>query len=784
MNPRLLSATLFPLITAAAFAQSEKPGFSVKDDIAMVRFNDPSGEAGDHRANDIKYSPDGRHVAVVTTRGLLKSDQVESTISVFDLDAVNGFLRDSRSKLPPRHVVAVISARPEHADLMDFAPAIKDLRWSPNSARLYFTGQNSLGAMQLYEARMSEGGSFRALTPPDYSVSRYDITSDTIVYGAARVGQPSSPLGERINRDALDVTGYRLVDILFSEQYRNIAPETFVMRALHVGDERQMARDIPGYSVLDERFFLYLLPFAISPDGHSLLTTMPVSNVPETWGMYESPVGFEHRRLDGRDPALTAPTNAFRPREYAVVDLASGKMTPLVDAPNARTQGYNADINAGVWSPDGSRVLITNVFMPPDSKRSKPCVVASVDVPSLHLRCLFSRDDLALPDGVGVDTVRFGPNSDEAFVSFGQGSTPHRVRSFHLRDGLWEVQPVDHDAAADSQLGSGEGKHAVIFIKQGLNDPPTLWASDSVSGASRQIWDPNPQLATLSFGEASVYHWKDANGKDWTGGLVKPVGYVSGKRYPLVIQMYTFREHEFLTDGTDPTAFAARELASAGFVVLQIRKQPNVLSDADPQTALEGYRRAIQSLSNDGLVDDQKVGVVGFSWTCWYVANALIKAPKLFAAATIADGLDNSYMQYLLFGPSNGSLHQQMEQIRGGDPFGLDQSRWIREAPGFHLDNVETPVRIEAISPSSVLQEWELYASLFMQHKPVDLIYFPEGVHIHQRPLERLESQQGNIDWLRFWLQGYQDPDPGKRAQYERWNRMKEESSSTRVATP
>ena len=114
-----------------------------------------------------------------------------------------------------------------------------------------------------------------------------------------------------------------------------------------------------------------------------------------------------------------------------------------------------------------------------------------------------------------------------------------------------------------------------------------------------------------------------------------------------------------------------------------------------------------------------------------------------------------------------------MNQIKGSSPFGSGLQRWVDVAPGFHLDQVETPVRIEAIDPDSVLQEWELYGSLFMLHKPVDLIYFPDGTHIHQRPLERLESQQGNVDWMRFWLQGYQYPDPSKRAQYERWQALR-----------
>jgi hypothetical protein len=32
---------------------------------------------------------------------------------------------------------------------------------------------------------------------------------------------------------------------------------------------------------------------------------------------------------------------------------------------------------------------------------------------------------------------------------------------------------------------------------------------------------------------------------------------------------------------------------------------------------------------------------------------------------------------------------------------------------------------------------------------------------------------QRNIDWFRFWLQVYQDPDPGKREEYKRWSVIK-----------
>jgi len=29
------------------------------------------------------------------------------------------------------------------------------------------------------------------------------------------------------------------------------------------------------------------------------------------------------------------------------------------------------------------------------------------------------------------------------------------------------------------------------------------------------------------------------------------------------------------------------------------------------------------------------------------------------------------------------------------------------------------------------------------------------------------------MDWFRFWLQGYEDPDPAKAEQYKRWGELR-----------
>jgi hypothetical protein len=45
--------------------------------------------------------------------------------------------------------------------------------------------------------------------------------------------------------------------------------------------------------------------------------------------------------------------------------------------------------------------------------------------------------------------------------------------------------------------------------------------------------------------------------------------------------------------------------------------------------------------------------------------------------------------------------------------------------------------------------------------------------HVITNPVERLASQGISVDWFRFWLQGYENPDPAKADQYKRWRELK-----------
>jgi len=45
-------------------------------------------------------------------------------------------------------------------------------------------------------------------------------------------------------------------------------------------------------------------------------------------------------------------------------------------------------------------------------------------------------------------------------------------------------------------------------------------------------------------------------------------------------------------------------------------------------------------------------------------------------------------------------------------------------------------------------------------------------------------SQGGNVDWFRFWLQDYEDPDVNKKAQYEHWRELRDRKRNNANESP
>ena len=729
--------------------------FTVWDSISMARFNDPYTREPEARA---KISPDGRHFAVVTSRGL-HSNEIESSIWTFETDQLRTFLRSStKASVPRPRLLARFSAVPTVLFEDSYTSIITDMRWSPDSRYIDCLVQDHRGEKQLYQVRFTDGARWQ-LSPVGYSVDSFDVSQSEVAYAASRSGDQTIDeyyRGRVLNAgtSALTDLPISIGDILFAQNRVNY--RFFFTWIRRGGQEHRIPAS--GPTIDDYRSH----PFAISPDGRFLVELLPVRQIPAYSARYQ--LSGTSERIQINDRNIVSPFNMDHLMQYSIIDLTTGKIAPLTDGPSASALG-SPDVSAAVWSRDSERILITSAFL--SSKVSggsdldisiTPCAAAVVDIRTRNAQCVApTRFNPKQQQGdseasAELTDARFGKSDRAVVLSFLEQGTM-RVEKYEYQEGKWSVASVSVAPKDRSSAWSAEERRGTcpsLWVRQDLNSPPTLWATDDKTGNTREIWNPNPQLEGIKRGEVSILRWKDSSGYEWTGGLIKPIGYMPGRRYPLVIQTHGFQPNEFLSDGSFTTAMAAMPLASAGIMVLQVPdRRDHSGTDQEATDHVVSFKAAIEKLAAEGMIDPARVGLIGFSRTCYYVLSALVRDPSLYAAATVADGVDGSYMEHRLYQANMGTWDVG---IYGGAPTGRGLGKWVVSAPDFHLDSVQAPLRIEAIGPASLLGEWELYSSLKEQNKPVDLIYIREGQHILQKPLNRAASQQGNVDWFRFWL--------------------------------
>lgn len=767
--------------------------FEVRDSIAMTTFGTPSGL---RNGLQVETSPDGRYFWFVTSRGILETNQIESTLWLIPSSSVRAFLDGNGVAQPTTpHAVVRLRAVPTLQANSSYASLISEVRWSSDSRKVYFLGQVSGSGRRLYEVDVAANRCY-AITPLEMSVQQYALQNIHLALTATPSITPKKTVpwkpDEAINLDAGSVTGLGLEDILLFPQETHgfgnidITPELWTGTAgqIHrVPSNRENQNDIQhSQDVL-----------SISPGGRMVIRLLPVSYIRPEWSLYNPMSGFESWRIRADDRSQVSPEYWYRLREYMLTDTQTGKTSTLVDAPGGDSLAVQ-DRSLAVWSPDGNRVLLGNIALPFDGvdesekqRRKTTCAVADVEIATRNVQCVvFSRDAVnvglraANPHPLRLRAASWNGNMDGVTLRFSWHDKWGQVEQYRRINGKWTLQdaipadPVTVSDSDDAAFSRQKRGHVTLTIRQDLNTPPALWATDTVSGKTKQLWNPNPELSQMHLGKASLYHWRDKTGYESTGILVLPPDYRPGFHYPLVIQTHGVWEDIFITEGSYTTAMAARPLASTGIVVLQTQWNATHFSERqEASDQVEMFDAAIAQLRKDGIIDDRKVGIVGFSRTCGHVEQALISSPQRYAAATIADGMDVGYLQYMLFADGRPSLAREYEKIVGMPPVGDGLKSWIDYSPSFHMDKVKTPLRIEAIDPSSILTMWETYTALRRLHRPVDLIYIAGAQHILQRPLDRLASEQGSVDWFRFWLQGYVDSDPAKSAQYSRWRILK-----------
>lgn len=313
--------------------------------------------------------------------------------------------------------------------------------------------------------------------------------------------------------------------------------------------------------------------------------------------------------------------------------------------------------------------------------------------------------------------------------------------------------------------------------------PPEIAILDLNTGVPRTLIDLNPEFQNIALSPAIRLELKNKYGIATYAYLVKPLNFVPGRRYPLIVT--TYASGGFLR-GAAGDEYPIQVFAANGFAVLDFNEPPRVIVEDGNfartkmiwDSPMDSLVSAMKQLDDMGIIQQDKRGLSGLSFGAEITAYTISHSNLFQAAATSSAGSRDPFVYDL----GETTWHKRMASWGLGRPEGETAPRWRELSAALNANRINAPL-LTQISDSEVLPSLMLYNTLKELKKPVEMIVFADELHVKNQPKHRYEIYQRNLEWFMFWLQGIENPDPDKRTQYERWRAMRDVTSKSQVSS-
>lgn len=591
--------------------------------------------------------------------------------------------------------------------ITDAADGVRDYAFSDDGAWLVYRGGES-GKEQLYRL------------PVD---GIDDATAEQLTDGEAGVRSwrfaPDSSAIYFTRPDSFDEDNAKRLDEGFTVDVKNMETPLsgLWMLDLRLLEPRKLAGD-PGYSVEG---------FNVSEDGKWLTFT-----------------GGSARRYE---------RNITGSRLYAdqyLLELATGNIERL-------TNNYEIGEGGLGVSPDGRWVFFGG---PDDMERY------SMTESRLYIRDINDRGGAFRKLGSEFDQSVGGGfwSEDGSTIYFNAGVTV--TSQLHALDvATGEVRQITDERAVLS-VSRDDDSGAILIGYQDPKMPSTVFtvsSIDEVTDRSKwiQLVDANPQVREMALGEEVEINWTSTDGKRVGGVLVKPVGYVEGQRYPLIVAIHggPASADTLRFNG----GYSAQVYAGDGYAVLK----PNYRGSRNYGNAhrtdivgdyftlgFDDIMTGVDYLIDEGIVDGDRMGALGWSagghWSNWILTHT-----DRFKAISSGAGTMNWISMYAQ------SDVQRNRQFYIGDDFLYENfDPYWDQSPLKYIANATTPTMVHVVegdprvpSPQSV----ELHMALKKLGVPTELFMYPGRSHGIPDPRNRLVKAVSEKAWMDHYVRGIGD---------------------------
>ena len=348
---------------------------------------------------------------------------------------------------------------------------------------------------------------------------------------------------------------------------------------------------------------------------------------------------------------------------------------------------------------------------------------------------------LWMPDGKSIIALA----NDHAGVGLWQQTLGGGSRRINLGD----LNVSDFDVSKSG---------AIAFIGSTATKAPELYYLATPGIEPVKITSLNALFENYEYGHNTEFEYVGPDGERSDGILTYPVGYQSGRKYPLVVYIHGGPE------AASSQIFGGGEigrlrygLSGHGYIVFEpnYRGSDN-LGNAhehgiyrDPGTGpARDVMAGVAALQKTGVVDSSNIAVVGHSYG-GYMTTWLIGHEHIWRSAVVADGVTDWRQEYTL--SAAGNLAWTRDSL-GGTPMDPTASALYRTgSPITYADQITTPTLIlsgTADETVPITESFALYHALHDRGVPALFIGLPGAHHSPSKPMQVDRYYAHILEWV------------------------------------
>ena len=331
-----------------------------------------------------------------------------------------------------------------------------------------------------------------------------------------------------------------------------------------------------------------------------------------------------------------------------------------------------------------------------------------------------------------------------------------KAQQFNLISTSKTMVAIANNNAKADELRSANNE-VYVFREQSYDQSPRILSFKN--GVNKVLFESSSHDKNFNQGKVELISFSNSKGDKLQGLLCYPVNFEVGKKYPMIINVYSQivnSLHEYCIPTVyNATSFNVKHFTQQNYFVLL----PDIkyYEGETGNSALDCVLAANNAVVKTGMINEKRIGLIGHSFG-GFETNYIITKTKIFAAAVSGAGISDMVSWY--FGNSK-SLNipelwrSESQQWRIGKSIFEDKELYLKNSPILFADNVTTPLlswvgKMETNLPYE--QSLLFYNALRRAKKKNVLLVYPNENHVIVNKENQMDLTKRITDWFDLHL--------------------------------